>query len=89
MSCFNCFVPSCVSKPSGEAADTLNLPQKVHLEPAVPEAAPPAEDENVLPEWSEKVAHGILTGETRARTVLCNGKKENVRSLLGDLFLTS
>lgn len=64
MSCFNWFIPSCVSKPSSEAADTINLPQKVPIEPAVPEVAPPAEEENALPEWSEKVAHGILTGET-------------------------
>lgn len=67
MSCFNCFIPSCVSKPSGEAADTINLSQKVHLEPAIPqvepEVVPTTEEENILPEWSEKVAHGILTGE--------------------------
>ncbi|GAA6094806.1 spartin b isoform X1 [Tachysurus ichikawai] len=49
-------------QPSEEAADTINLPQKVPIEPAVPEVAPPAEEENELPEWSEKVAHGILTG---------------------------
>ncbi|KAF5899590.1 spartin-like isoform X2, partial [Clarias magur] len=51
-------------QPSGEGADAINLPQKVHLEPAVSEVAPPAEEEEetVLPEWSEKVAHGILTG---------------------------
>ncbi|XP_060743932.1 spartin b isoform X2 [Tachysurus vachellii] len=49
-------------QPSEEAADTINLPQKVPIEPAVPEVAPSAEEENELPEWSEKVAHGILTG---------------------------
>ncbi|MCJ8740352.1 hypothetical protein PDJAM_G00057950 [Pangasius djambal] len=49
-------------QPSSEAAETINLPQKVPIEPAVPEVAPPAEEENALPEWSEKVAHGILTG---------------------------
>ncbi|MCI4386118.1 hypothetical protein PGIGA_G00058570 [Pangasianodon gigas] len=49
-------------QPSSEAADTINLPQKVPIEPAVPEVAPPAEEETALPEWSEKVAHGILTG---------------------------
>ncbi|XP_058269622.1 spartin b isoform X1 [Hemibagrus wyckioides] len=49
-------------QPSGEAADAINLPQKVHIEPAVPEVAPPTEEEKALPEWSEKVAHGILTG---------------------------
>lgn len=53
-----------MSKPSGEAEDTINLPQKVPIEPVVPEVAPSAEEENALPEWSEKVAHGILTGET-------------------------
>ncbi|XP_060753708.1 spartin b isoform X2 [Neoarius graeffei] len=49
-------------QPSDEAADTINLPQKVPIEPAVPEVAPPAEEDKALPEWSEKVAHGILTG---------------------------
>ncbi|XP_017346558.1 spartin b isoform X1 [Ictalurus punctatus] len=49
-------------QPSGEAEDTINLPQKVPIEPVVPEVAPSAEEENALPEWSEKVAHGILTG---------------------------
>ncbi|XP_027016340.2 spartin b isoform X1 [Tachysurus fulvidraco] len=49
-------------QPSEEAADTINLPQKVPIEPAVPEVAPSAEEMNELPEWSEKVAHGILTG---------------------------
>ncbi|KAL4647757.1 spartin-like isoform X1 [Arapaima gigas] len=58
-----------------EAADTMNLTQKVPLAP--PEAIPPKvpvvppevvpsgeeeQEEKPLPEWSEKVAHGILTG---------------------------
>ncbi|XP_062328276.1 spartin b isoform X2 [Osmerus eperlanus] len=43
-----------------EAADSINLSQKVPIVP--PEEAPATEDEKPLPEWSEKVAHGILTG---------------------------
>ncbi|TSK49674.1 Spartin [Bagarius yarrelli] len=49
-------------EPAGEAAEIINLPQKVPIEPPVPEVAPSAEAEKVLPEWSEKMAHGILTG---------------------------
>ncbi|XP_075956365.1 spartin b [Anarhichas minor] len=53
-----------------EAADTINLSQKVSIAapeetaPAVTEETAPAvtEEEKVLPEWSEKVAGGILTG---------------------------
>ncbi|KAM4566131.1 spartin b isoform 2-T3 [Odontesthes bonariensis] len=45
-----------------EAADTINLSQKVSI--ATPEETTPAEteEEKSLPEWSEKVASGILTG---------------------------
>ncbi|XP_059187857.1 spartin b isoform X2 [Centropristis striata] len=48
-----------------EAADTINLSQKVSI--ATPEETAPAvteegEEEKALPEWSEKVANGILTG---------------------------
>lgn len=45
-----------------EAADTINLSQKVSI--ATPEEIVPAEteEEKALPEWSEKVANGILTG---------------------------
>lgn len=48
-----------------EAADTVNLSQKVPI--AAPEETAPAatEEEKALPEWSEKVANGILTGEVR------------------------
>ncbi|XP_013767028.1 spartin b isoform X2 [Pundamilia nyererei] len=51
-----------------EAADTINLSQKVSVDtPEQPAEAPaetPAEteEEKTLPEWSEKVASGILTG---------------------------
>ncbi|XP_020490556.2 spartin b isoform X1 [Labrus bergylta] len=55
-----------------EAADAINLSQKVSVaapeeaapEEAAPKEAAPAatEDEKSLPEWSEKVANGILTG---------------------------
>ncbi|XP_074536084.1 spartin b isoform X2 [Halichoeres trimaculatus] len=50
-----------------EATDTINLSQKVSI--ATPEEAAPEEtaeaapeEEKPLPEWSEKVANGILTG---------------------------
>lgn len=50
-----------------EATDTINLSQKVSI--AAPEEAAPEEtteaapeEEKPLPEWSEKVANGILTG---------------------------
>ncbi|XP_076002243.1 spartin b isoform X2 [Genypterus blacodes] len=47
-----------------EAADAVNLSQKVPVAPTEEEAAAPAaeEEEKTLPEWSEKVASGILTG---------------------------
>ncbi|XP_034557021.1 spartin b isoform X1 [Notolabrus celidotus] len=50
-----------------EATDTINLSQKVSIaatEDTAPEETAPAEteDEKPLPEWSEKVANGILTG---------------------------
>ncbi|XP_018520807.1 spartin isoform X1 [Lates calcarifer] len=50
-----------------EAADTINLSQKVSIatpdETAPEETAPEAaEEDKSLPEWSEKVANGILTG---------------------------
>ncbi|XP_016334605.1 spartin-like isoform X2 [Sinocyclocheilus anshuiensis] len=48
---------------SDGATDTINLGQKVPMGPPAAEAAPPAaEEEKVLPEWSEKVAQGVLTG---------------------------
>ncbi|XP_072547614.1 spartin b isoform X2 [Salminus brasiliensis] len=53
---------------SDGAADTINLGQKVPMGPPQEVARPAAEEEEgeeedkVLPEWSEKVAHGILTG---------------------------
>ncbi|XP_069563514.1 spartin b isoform X1 [Brachyistius frenatus] len=45
-----------------KAADTINLSQKVSI--VTPEETAPAETEEdkSLPEWSEKVASGILTG---------------------------
>ncbi|XP_064840759.1 spartin-like isoform X2 [Oncorhynchus masou masou] len=47
-----------------EAADSINLSQKVSIAPLEEEEAPAAaeEEEKNLPEWSEKVASGILTG---------------------------
>ncbi len=66
MLCFNCCPLSCVPKASDGTTDTINLGQKVPIGPPAAEAAPPAaEEENTLPEWSEKVAHGILTGKKR------------------------
>lgn len=53
------------SQAPDEAAEEINLSQKVPI--ATPEETAPAptekEEENVLPEWSEKVASGILTGK--------------------------
>ncbi|XP_030633472.1 spartin b isoform X2 [Chanos chanos] len=47
---------------SDGAADTINLGQKVPMGPPAEEPPTAAEEEKVLPEWSERVAHGILTG---------------------------
>lgn len=46
-----------------EAAESINLSQSVTV--ATPEETVPeeTEEEKNLPEWSEKVASGILTGE--------------------------
>ncbi|MGH0141928.1 UNVERIFIED_CONTAM: hypothetical protein FKN15_043097 [Acipenser sinensis] len=44
--------------PAEAASDSINLSQRIPL--AGPEAE--TEDKEALPEWSEKVAHGILTG---------------------------
>ncbi|XP_059370114.1 spartin-like isoform X2 [Carassius carassius] len=50
-------------KASDGTTDTINLGQKVPIVPPATQAVPPAaEEEKVLPEWSEKVAQGILTG---------------------------
>lgn len=48
-----------------EAAETVNLSQKVSI--ATPEETAPVgtEEDKPLPEWSEKVANGILTGEVK------------------------
>lgn len=49
-----------------EAAETVNLSQKVSIstpEETAEAAAAAAEEDKPLPEWSEKVANGILTGE--------------------------
>lgn len=51
-----------------EAAESINLSQSVSIatpEETVPEETVPeeTEEEKNLPEWSEKVASGILTGE--------------------------
>lgn len=55
-----------------EAAESVNLSQKVPittLEETAPEATEPTaeetEEDKPLPEWSEKVANGILTGELK------------------------
>lgn len=48
-----------------EDAESVNLSQKVPIVPPE-EAAPTAtEDDKPLPEWSEKVASGILSGEVK------------------------
>lgn len=57
-----------------EAAESVNLSQKVSIatpvEPAPVEteegtAPVETEEDKPLPEWSEKVANGILTGEVK------------------------
>ncbi|KAM4628050.1 spartin b isoform 2-T2 [Polymixia lowei] len=45
-----------------DSAETINLSQKVPLAPPEETALVVAEQDKVLPEWSEKVATGILTG---------------------------
>ncbi|NXY90013.1 SPART protein, partial [Alcedo cyanopectus] len=45
-------------QPPGASSDAVNLPQTVHIQPQ-PEGV---EEQKELPEWSEKVAHGILSG---------------------------
>ncbi|XP_019353809.1 spartin isoform X4 [Alligator mississippiensis] len=45
-------------QPSEASSDVINLAQTVHIQPQ-PESGG---RERVLPEWSEKVAHGILSG---------------------------
>ncbi|XP_040974305.1 spartin isoform X3 [Aquila chrysaetos chrysaetos] len=45
-------------QPSEASSDAVNLPQTVHIQPQ-PEGT---ENQKELPEWSEKVAHGILSG---------------------------
>ncbi|KAM9021874.1 spartin isoform 2-T2 [Ara ararauna] len=45
-------------QPSDTSGDAINLSQTVRIEPQ-PEAG---ENQKELPEWSEKVAHGILSG---------------------------
>ncbi|XP_032907202.1 spartin isoform X1 [Catharus ustulatus] len=44
-------------QPSEASSDAVHLPQTVHIQPQPEEA-----DQKELPEWSEKVAHGILSG---------------------------
>ncbi|XP_068529277.1 spartin isoform X3 [Anas acuta] len=45
-------------QPSEASSDVINLPQTVHIQPQ----AEGGENQKELPEWSEKVAHGILSG---------------------------
>ncbi|KAI6078502.1 Spartin isoform X2 [Aix galericulata] len=45
-------------QPSEASSDVINLPETVHIQPQ-PEGG---ENQKELPEWSEKVAHGILSG---------------------------
>ncbi|XP_023774217.1 spartin [Cyanistes caeruleus] len=45
-------------QPSDASSDAVHLPQTVHIQPQPEEA----EEQKELPEWSEKVAHGILSG---------------------------
>ncbi|XP_029373410.1 spartin b isoform X2 [Echeneis naucrates] len=45
-----------------EAADSINLSQKVSITTPEEALTEPTEEDKALPEWSEKVASGILTG---------------------------
>ncbi|XP_065586271.1 spartin isoform X2 [Cyrtonyx montezumae] len=45
-------------QPPEASSDVINLPQTVHIQPHPEEG----EDQKELPEWSEKVARGILSG---------------------------
>uniref|UniRef100_A0A803Y2W3 Spartin n=1 Tax=Meleagris gallopavo TaxID=9103 RepID=A0A803Y2W3_MELGA len=45
-------------QPSEVSSDVINLPQTVHIQPHPEEG----ENQKELPEWSEKVARGILSG---------------------------
>ena len=53
-----------------ESAETINLSQKVPIAPPDEETAEATaeEEEKTLPEWSEKVSSGILTGEPAPET---------------------
>lgn len=59
----------CTSKAPGEPGDTMNLSQKVPFAPPIPGEGP-AEEDKSIPEWSEKVAHGILTGESEGQNAV-------------------
>ena len=50
-------------QPSEASSDAINLPQTVRIQPQPEEA----ENQKELPEWSEKVAHGILSGTLAIR----------------------
>ncbi|XP_063060953.1 spartin-like isoform X2 [Engraulis encrasicolus] len=49
-------------QPLGAEADPINLGQKVPLQDPEDSEAPSDGQDPTLPDWSEKVAHGILTG---------------------------
>uniref|UniRef100_A0A8C1XZX3 Spartin n=1 Tax=Cyprinus carpio TaxID=7962 RepID=A0A8C1XZX3_CYPCA len=67
---------------SDGATDTINLGQKVPMGPPAAEAAPPAaEEEKVLPEWSEKVAQGVLTGASWLSRGLVKGAECTGKSI--------
>ncbi|KAM4682507.1 spartin isoform 6-T8 [Amazona ochrocephala] len=58
-------------QPSDTSGDAINLSQTVRIEPQ-PEGA---ENQKELPEWSEKVAHGILSVEGVCSIASCVGKE--------------
>ncbi|NXS73195.1 SPART protein, partial [Pandion haliaetus] len=62
-------------QPSEASSDAVNLPQTVHIQPQ-PEGA---ENQKELPEWSEKVAHGILSGTVIRRGLSDFNKYESAR----------
>jgi len=74
-----------------ETADAISLSQKVPIAPPEATALTATEEEKPLPEWSEKVASGILTGDVKLHllpkpldTFLCSqfARKDSMRLLV-------
>uniref|UniRef100_A0A8B9QTT0 Spartin n=1 Tax=Anas platyrhynchos TaxID=8839 RepID=A0A8B9QTT0_ANAPL len=66
-----------ICQPSEASSDVINLPQTVHIQPQ-PEGG---ENQKELPEWSEKVAHGILSGASWVSWGLIKGAEYTEKPL--------